>query len=72
MEQVLVNGVVLSANYALIALGMTLIFSIMSVVNFAHGQMFMIGALHGLLRLRRLGLPFYGLGARRPPRWSSA
>ena len=44
MEQVLVNAIVLSANYALIALGITLIFSIMSVLNFAHGQMFMIGA----------------------------
>ena len=44
MEQVLVNGIVLSANYALIALCITLIFSIMSLLNFAHGQMFMIGA----------------------------
>lgn len=43
MEQVIVNGIVLSANYALIALGITLIFSIMNVLNFAHGQMFMIG-----------------------------
>ncbi len=43
MEQVIVNGVVLSANYALIALGITLIFSIMNLLNFAHGQMFMIG-----------------------------
>jgi branched-chain amino acid transport system permease protein len=43
MEQIIVNGVVLSANYALIALGLTLIFSIMNVLNFAHGQMYMIG-----------------------------
>src|SRR5271165_12737 len=40
MEQMLVNGVVLAVNYALIALGITLIFSIL---NFAHGQMFMVG-----------------------------
>ena len=56
MEQMLVNGVVLSVNYALIALGITLIFSIMNVLNFAHGQMFMIGGfvvyyLYGLFRL---------------------
>ena len=38
MEQVLVNGAVLSANYALIALGITLIFSIMSILNSAHGR----------------------------------
>jgi len=43
VQQILVNGVVLSANYALIALGITLIFSIMNILNFAHGQMFMIG-----------------------------
>jgi branched-chain amino acid transport system permease protein len=45
MEQILVNGAILSANYALIALGITLIFGIMNVLNFAHGQMFMIGGL---------------------------
>jgi branched-chain amino acid transport system permease protein len=43
MEQILVNGVVLAVNYALIALGITLIFSIMNILNFAHGQMFMVG-----------------------------
>ncbi len=43
MEQIIVNGIVLSANYALVALGITLIFSIMNLLNFAHGQMFMVG-----------------------------
>jgi branched-chain amino acid transport system permease protein len=43
MSQVLFNAVILSATYALIALGITLIFSIMNVLNFAHGQMFMMG-----------------------------
>ncbi|MGC8468513.1 MAG: branched-chain amino acid ABC transporter permease [Acetobacteraceae bacterium] len=43
MAQALVDGCVLSANYALIALGITLIFSIMNLLNFAHGQMLMIG-----------------------------
>ena len=43
MEQVLFNGLLLSATYAVIALGVTLIFSIMNILNFAHGQMFMIG-----------------------------
>jgi branched-chain amino acid transport system permease protein len=41
--QLLVNGLVLGCAYALIALGLTLVFSIMRVVNFAHGQMFMLG-----------------------------
>ena len=43
MQQVLLNGVVLAVNYALIALGISLIFSIMNILNFAHGQMFMLG-----------------------------
>ena len=43
MTQIIVNALVLSANYALIALGITLIFSIMRILNFAHGQMYMIG-----------------------------
>src|SRR5437867_5260933 len=43
MSQMLLNGLVLGSIYALIALGLTLIFSIMRVVNFAHGQMYMLG-----------------------------
>jgi branched-chain amino acid transport system permease protein len=43
LEQIIVNGVVLAANYALIALGLTLIFGIMNFLNFAHGQMYMLG-----------------------------
>ena len=44
MEQVLVNGLYLGAQYALIALGLTLIFALMNVLNFAHGQMYVLGA----------------------------
>lgn len=43
MSQMIINGMVLGMIYALIALGLTLIFSIMNVVNFAHGQMYMLG-----------------------------
>lgn len=43
LEQIIVNGVVLAANYALIALGLTLIFGILNFLNFAHGQMYMVG-----------------------------
>ena len=43
MEQVVVNGVILGTNYALMALGLTLIFAIMGVLNFAHGQMYVLG-----------------------------
>lgn len=43
VEQIVINAVLLSANYALLALGITLIFSVMNILNFAHGQLFMIG-----------------------------
>ncbi len=43
MDQVIVNGAILGMNYALMALGLTLIFAIMGVLNFAHGQMYVLG-----------------------------
>ena len=58
MEQVLVNGLYLGAQYALIALGLTLIFSLMNVLNFAHGQMYVLGGFVTYLIYGRLGLPF--------------
>ena len=39
----LVNGVIFGLIYALIALGLTIVFSIMRVVNFSHGEFYMIG-----------------------------
>jgi len=58
MEQVVANGVYLGAQYALIALGLTLIFSLMNVLNFAHGQMYVLGGFITYLVYGRLGLPF--------------
>ena len=37
------NGAVIGIIYALIAVGVTLIFSILKIVNFAHGDVFMVG-----------------------------
>jgi len=42
LGQVLVNGISLSAIYILVALGFTLLFGIMRVVNFAHGEFAML------------------------------
>ncbi|HCF73584.1 MAG TPA: branched-chain amino acid ABC transporter permease [Gammaproteobacteria bacterium] len=58
MEQVFVNSLILGMNYALIALGLTLIFAIMNVLNFAHGQMYVLGGFITYYALRVLGLPF--------------
>jgi branched-chain amino acid transport system permease protein len=56
MMQMIVNGMVLGMIYALIALGLTLIFGIMNILNFAHGQMYMLGGfivyyLYGMAQL---------------------
>jgi len=52
LGQVVVNGISLSAIYILVALGFTLLFGIMRVVNFAHGEFAMLGAfaLYHLMR----------------------
>ena len=39
----LVNGVIFGLIYAMIALGLTIVFSIMRVVNFSHGEFYMLG-----------------------------
>ncbi|MGB3147906.1 MAG: branched-chain amino acid ABC transporter permease [Paracoccaceae bacterium] len=58
MEQILANGLYLGAQYALIALGLTLIFSLMNVLNFAHGQMYVLGGFVTYTFVAQLGLPF--------------
>jgi branched-chain amino acid transport system permease protein len=58
MEQVIANGLYLGAQYALIALGLTLIFSLMNVLNFAHGQMYVLGGFVTYTVVAQFGLPF--------------
>ncbi len=58
MEQVIANGLYLGAQYALIALGLTLIFALMNVLNFAHGQMYVLGGFVSYTVYGQLGLPF--------------
>ena len=50
-----VNGVVTGMILALVASGLTLIFGIMDVVNFAHGELFMLGAYMGVVVLTATG-----------------
>ena len=46
--QQLVNGLSLGALYALIAVGYTVVYGIIQLINFAHGEIFMIGAFGAL------------------------
>lgn len=56
--QQLINGVSLGSIYALIALGYTMIYGIMKLINFAHGDIYMLGAYFGYWAITRLGLSF--------------
>jgi branched-chain amino acid transport system permease protein len=58
LGQVIVNGVSLSAIYILVALGFTLLFGIMRVVNFAHGEFAMLGAFALYHLMNDLHLPW--------------
>ena len=58
MEQVLANALYLGSQYAMIALGLTLIFALMNVLNFAHGQMYVLGGFVTYTIYGKLGLPF--------------
>jgi branched-chain amino acid transport system permease protein len=46
--QQIVNGLVLGSMYALIALGYTMVYGVLNLINFAHGEVLMIGAMTGL------------------------
>ena len=44
IEQQLANGLILGSMYALVAIGFTMIYGIIRLINFAHGDIVMIGA----------------------------
>jgi branched-chain amino acid transport system permease protein len=59
--QQLINGVVLGSVYALVALGYTMVYGIMELINFAHGEVVMIGAMVALSVIQLLtGSPLPG------------
>lgn len=54
--QQLINGVTLGSIYGLIAIGYTMVYGIIGMINFAHGDIFMIGAFISLICIIALGL----------------
>lgn len=56
LEQAL-NGLIVSSFYALAALGLAIIFGVLRVVNFAHGELYMLGGYAYFLAVSALGLP---------------
>lgn len=58
LVQYLVNGLSQGAIYALIALGYTMVYGILKLINFAHGEFYMVGGFLGILAFNVLHLPF--------------
>lgn len=58
--QQVVNGFTLGSTYAVIALGYTLIFGVLNIVNMAHGEIFMIGAFVGLMLVTKFNVGIFG------------
>jgi branched-chain amino acid transport system permease protein len=59
VAQQLVNGIVLSSGYALVAIGWTVLLGAARLVNFAHGQLYMLGAFVTYAAMRWLGLDYW-------------
>jgi len=57
--QQFINGLQLGAVYALIALGYTMVYGVLRLINFAHGDIFMLGAFVAYFLISRFGLPIY-------------
>ncbi|MHB8174746.1 MAG: ABC transporter permease subunit, partial [Nitrospirota bacterium] len=49
--QQIINGLTVGAVYALIALGYTMVYGILELINFAHGEIYMLGAYLGIILL---------------------
>ncbi|SLN70719.1 branched-chain amino acid ABC transporter permease [Oceanibacterium hippocampi] len=58
LVQQLTNGLILGSTYSLVAIGLTMVFGVLGVINLAQGEIFMVGAFGGLLALQAgFGLP---------------
>jgi len=58
LAQQILNGLTLGGIYALIAVGYTMVYGIIQLINFAHGEIYMLGAFLALTALTALHLPF--------------
>ena len=58
-SQQLINALVLGGIYALIAVGYTMVYGIIELINFAHGEIFMLGAYLAFALVTVFGVPFW-------------
>ncbi|MGT2783966.1 branched-chain amino acid ABC transporter permease [Streptococcus merionis] len=59
MIQQLVNGLILGSVYALLALGYTMVYGIIKLINFAHGDIYMMGAFMGYFLINTFQMNFF-------------
>ena len=59
LTQQILNGLVLGSGYALIAIGWTVLLGAARLVNFAHGQLYMLGAFVAWLAMQKLGVSYF-------------
>lgn len=59
--QQIINGLVLGSMYALVALGYTMVYGVLNLINFAHGDVLMVGAMVGLSIIKLLQVVAPGL-----------
>ncbi|PUA20127.1 branched-chain amino acid ABC transporter permease [Glaciimonas sp. PCH181] len=59
LEQQLINALTLGSVYALFALGFTLVFGVLGVINLSHGAIFMLGSYVALMLVEQLALPLW-------------
>jgi branched-chain amino acid transport system permease protein len=57
--QTIVNGIMLGSIYAMVALGLTLIYGILEIPNFAHGALYMLGAYFAFTIIQISGIPYW-------------
>jgi branched-chain amino acid transport system permease protein len=62
VNQLVANGLVIGLTYALFALGVTLIFGILGMINFAHGEFYMLGAFGSYVLQQELKLNYFMAG----------
>src|SRR6478609_5165976 len=55
LPQQLINGLTIGAVYALIALGYTMVYGVLQLINFAHGELFMLGAMAAVFTITAMG-----------------
>ena len=57
VTQLIINSIILGSIYTLLALGFTLVYGILKLINFAHGAIFMVGGYVGYIFATYLGWP---------------